>query len=461
MFVRRFLCILICYSVLSGCSTASFSREPEIRKIPVAKGLASHPVNGGHCLISDGEYQYIAFYDSEHQMTVGKRKLSETEWDFAKLPEKVGWDTHNRVILFQDRKGYLHVTGNMHCVPLRYYRTKEAKNIHTFQPIHKWSGDYEDRVTYPSVLKLHDGSIYILYRHGGSGNGMRILVHYDEQSQQWTKTVPALTNGRDRNPTCNAYPFGVVTEDTAGQTPKAGILEDKDGVWHIAWCWRQTPDVVTNFDICYAKSLDRGASWKGWDGRDLELPITPENAYVVEHIEQKNGLLNGGTLSVDGEGRPYIGYTRFDESGHNQIYIATSVGTKWKIVQLTDWKHRFYFQGRGTIPQNPPVPRVSITSDEKILIVYSYTYAKPKRGQLLLTRKQLLNMKPDQYPFEKAQASHSAIPYVRAVNHGPLPQGYIHYMQQETDSPNRDRKPENPREPTMIYVVEVKNKGFD
>jgi hypothetical protein len=32
-------------------------------------------------------------------------------------------------------------------------------------------------------------------------------------------------------------------------------------------------------------------------------------------------------------------------------------------------------------------------------------------------------------------------------------------MQQETDSPNRDRKPENPKEPTMIYVVEVKNIG--
>ncbi len=461
MCIRHFLCVLICYIVLSSCSTASVSREAEIHRIPVTKGLASHPVNGGHCLISDGEYQYIAFYDGEHRMTVGKRKLSETEWDFAKLPEKVGWDTHNRVILFQDRKGYLHVTGNMHCVPLRYYRTTELGNIHTFKPIHKWTGDYEDRVTYPSVLKLRDGSIYILYRHGGSGNGMRILVHYDEQSQQWTKTVPALTNGRDRNPTCNAYPFGVVAEDAAGQIPKAGILEDKDGVWHIAWCWRQTPDVVTNFDICYAKSLNRGASWKGWDGRDLEMPMTPENAYIVEHIEQKSGLLNGGTLCVDGKGRPYIGYTRFDEDGHNQIYIATSVGTKWRIVQLTDWKHRFYFQGRGTIPQNPPVPRISITNDDRIMVIYSYTYAKPKKGQLLLTRRQLLNMKPGQYLFEKAQASHSAIPHVRAVNHGPLPQGYIHYMQQETDSPNRDRKPENPRESTMIYVVEVKNKVFD
>jgi len=468
MFVRRLIPFSIYCFVLLASLRVAIAEQIQMRKIPVAKGVASHPVNGGHCLISDGEYQYIAFYDGEHQMTVGKRKLSETEWDLVKLPERVGWDTHNRVVLFQDRKGHLHITGNMHCAPLRYYRTKAPADIHTFGAIHRWTGDYEDRVTYPTLLKLRDGSIHIMYRHGGSGNGMRILVHYDEQTQQWTKTVPVLTNGRNRNPTCNAYPFG-------------GILEDKNGVWHIAWCWRETPDVVTNFDVCYAKSLDRGFSWKSWDGRDLELPITPENAHVVEPIGQKNGLINVGTLVVDGKGRPYIGYTRFDENGHNQIYIATpadpvrgrhdkksSGGTsqnvsngvdgKWKIIQLTDWKHRFYFHSRGTIPQYPPIPRVSITKEQKILVTYSYAYAKLRKGQLTLTREQLLTMKPGQYSFRKADDNRQNIPHIRAVNRGPLPPGLTHYMQQEADSPNRDRKPENPKEPTMIYVVEVKNK---
>ena len=34
----------------------------------------------------------------------------------------------------------------------------------------------------------------------------------------------------------------------------------------------------------------------------------------------------------------------------------------------------------------------------------------------------------------------------------------VHYMQQETDSPNRDRKPDKPKEPTMIYIVEARQK---
>jgi BNR repeat-containing family member len=418
--------------------------QPDIRRIPVAEGLAAHPVNGGHCLISDGAYQYIAFYDSDHQMTIGKRQLGQTRWDFVKLPERVGWDTHNKIVLFQDRKGYLHVTGNMHCSPLRYYRTTEPGNIHTFKGIHTWTGDHEDRVTYPTLFKLRDGSIYMMYRYGSSGDGMRILVHYNEQTQRWTKTVPVLTNGRDRKPTCNAYPFG--------------LLEDESGVWHIAWCWRETPDVVTNFDVCYAKSLDRGASWKSWDGRNLELPITPENAHVVERIGQKSGLMNGGTLVVDKQGRPYIGYTRFDRNGNNQIYVATPVNGTWKIIQLTDWIHRFYFEGRGTIPEYPPIPRITVTRDQKIQISYSNRYAEPSRGQFILTREQLLAMQPGQYPAQKSRLPSAPVPHIRAVNRGPLPPGETDYMQQETDSANRDRRPENPRGPTMIYVVEVRQK---
>jgi hypothetical protein len=457
MLIRYIMPFLILCFIVPVSLSASVNGQMEIRRIPVTKGLASHPVNGGNCLISDGQYQYIAFYDGEHWMTVGKRKLKEMNWDFVRLPERVGWDTHNRVILFQDRKGYLHVTGNMHCRPLRYYRTRAPSDICTFEPIHKWTGEYEDKVTYPSLLKLRDGSIYMMYRHGGSGNGMRILIHYNEETQQWTKTVPALTNGMDRNPTCNAYPFGVLVQGTAGEIPKSGILEDNEGVWHIAWCWRETPDVVTNFDVCYAKSLDRGISWKSWDGHNLKLPITPENAGVVENIPQKTGLLNGGTLVVDNEGLPYISYTRFDKDGHNQIYVSTPLDGSWKIIQLTNWTYRFYFEGRGTIPSYPPIPRLSITEDNKIRVTYSYVHAEPKKGQFVLTREQLLTAEPGQYPIEKAQEPYSALPDIRAVNHGPLPPGQIHYMQQETDPPNRDRKPENPRPPTMIYIVEVEN----
>jgi hypothetical protein len=440
MFVRWPVYFVVLCSLLS-VSSGAVAASKKVRKIPVAEGLASHPVNGGRCLISDGEYQYIAFYDGKHQMIVGKRKLIDAKWDFARLPERVGWDTHNKIVLFRDRQGHLHITGNMHCAPLRYYRTRTAVDIHTFEGIHKWTGEYENRVTYPTVFKLRDGSIYLMYRHGGSGNGMRILLGYDEGTRKWTKTVPILTNGMDRKPTCNAYPIG--------------LLEDDKGTWHIAWCWRETPDVITNFDICYAKSLDRGITWKGWGGRDLEVPITPENSHVVESIKQDSGLMNGGSFAVDGRGLPYVGYTRFDKDGYNQLYVATPVDGKWRVIQLTNWKHRFYFSGRGTIPERPPTPGISIRGDQKIVVSYNNRYAGIPKGQVVMTRKQLLAGKPGQYATKRAADSAPKIPNIRAVNRGLLPAGVTHYMQQQTDSPNRDRKPEDARKPTMIYVVEV------
>jgi hypothetical protein len=389
-------------------------------------------------------------------MTVGKRKLGESAWEFAELPERVGWDTHNRVVIFLDREGYLHLTGNMHGHPLRYYRTQKPGDIHSFQPIHTWAGIHEERVTYPTLVQLRDGSIHMMYRFGGSGDGMRILVHYDEKTQTWSGSGPFI-NGMDHEPDCNAYPFGVAVEDAAGELPTDGIVEDHQGVLHIAWCWRETPDVATNFDICYARSRDGGHSWQTLNGSKLELPITPDNAEVVEDIPQRHGLINGGILAIDKHGIPYIGYTHFDDEEHNQMYIATPVDNQWCVIQLTDWKHRFWFEGGGTIPEYPPVPKISFTREGKLRVRYSYRHVEPQQGELILSREELLNLEPGQAQLRPAAPEASApLENIRAVNHGILPPGEIHYLQQETALPNRDRKPENPKDPTMIYVLEMR-----
>ena len=426
--------------LFAGTSTGDPSHR--IRRIPVMKGLASHPVNGGHCLVSDVTHQYLAFYDGEHRMTLAKRRLGTASWDFVRLPEKVGWDSHNRILLFMDRKGHLHVTGNMHCAKLRYYRSREPGDIRSMEGIHRWTGRHEDRVTYPTLLALSDGSIHMMYRDGGSGDGRRILVHYDEARRIWTGTGDSFISGRERKPTCNAYPFG-------------GIHEDDSGVLHMAWCWRETPDVVTNFDVCYARSADQGKTWTRSDGTKLELPIRPENAEVADRIPQKRGLMNGGTVVIDGAGRPYIGYTRFDEKDRNQLFVATLETGTWRVIRITDWQDTFRFEGRGTIPKSPAIPRLSLDGEEKLRVAYSRSGAKPPRGEYVIDRKALLAGEPGEAKPSKKRTGAPAGLSVRAVNRGPLPPGETHYMVQATDPPNRDRRPEHPRAPTLIEIVEV------
>ncbi|MDP8244399.1 MAG: BNR repeat-containing protein [Candidatus Hinthialibacter antarcticus] len=423
------------------CVLFAQGEDKVLRKVPVALGLAAHPVNGGDCLISDDEFQYIAFYDADHQMTVGKRKLSETEWEFAKLPETVGWDTHNKVVIFQDNDGYLHVTGNMHNHPLNYFQTKKPQDIQTFETIDRWTGFKEDRVCYPNLTQMSDGTILMMHRFGGSGNGMRILKQYDEKTQTWSGPEHPITNGMDRKPTCNAYPIG-------------RMQEDNNGVLHFAWCWRETPDVLTNFDICYAKSLDKGLTWLSWNGKPFDLPITPENAEVVDPIPQKTGLMNGGSHILDDAGNPYIGYTRFDKNGCNQLFVATPDDEKWNIIQITDWQETIQFEGRGSIPKSPPTPSLR-WKDGNLHIRYGYSLVKPSQGVMIVTREELLDSKPGSLTVQPPQTSSLNIPSVRAVNRGPLPEGQVHYMQQQVARANRDRKPESPKSPTMVYVVET------
>jgi len=73
MLVRHIVTFAVCCFVLPVSLWGSVTGQVEIRRIPVAEGLASHPVNGGNCLISDGQFQYIAFYDGQHRMTDGIR----------------------------------------------------------------------------------------------------------------------------------------------------------------------------------------------------------------------------------------------------------------------------------------------------------------------------------------------------------------------------------------------------
>jgi hypothetical protein len=68
---------------VTGASAAECASPPVYQvseTIPVARVWAGHRV--GFDLLTTGDVQYVAFYDSERRMTVGSRKLPATEWTF-------------------------------------------------------------------------------------------------------------------------------------------------------------------------------------------------------------------------------------------------------------------------------------------------------------------------------------------------------------------------------------------
>ena len=95
--------------------------------LDIAPVWSAHPV--GFALLTHGDRQFIAFYDAERRAIVGARRLGEPQWRFAALPMTTGWDSHNSLTMTVDDDDYLHLSGNMHCVPLIYFRTTRPLDI--------------------------------------------------------------------------------------------------------------------------------------------------------------------------------------------------------------------------------------------------------------------------------------------------------------------------------------------
>jgi hypothetical protein len=95
-------------------------------------------------------HQFIAYYNKDRNLTVAARKISDAQWHYKILPTQVGWDAHNYIAMTIDRDNCLHVSGNMHCVPMIYFKTQTPYDIHSFKPVTTMvSPEDEQRCTYP------------------------------------------------------------------------------------------------------------------------------------------------------------------------------------------------------------------------------------------------------------------------------------------------------------------------
>ncbi|MDO4570398.1 MAG: BNR repeat-containing protein [Planctomycetia bacterium] len=315
----------------------------------IAKVWSGNPV--GFAFLKHKGELFVGFYSAEDKsMTIGQKKSDDSPWIFKKLDTRIGWDSHNYVEMAFDAHDYLHVTGNMHCVPLIYFRAEKPMDVESLAPVHKMTGVEEKRVTYPIFFRAPDGSLLFAYRDGASGNGKRIWNCYDLENRSWSRFLDSpLFDGLGK---CNAYYIG----------PIAG----PDGWFHIAWVWRDTPDCATNHDLSYMRSKDM-KHWETSTGTPLTLPVTEATCEVVAPLKNGEGLLNPLVkLGFDTEGRVVISYTRYDENKNNQLMQARLEKDGWKHYQTSDWTHSWVFGGNGCIPTELSFSQVSLRNGKLI-----------------------------------------------------------------------------------------------
>jgi hypothetical protein len=325
----------MCAELIVLLASLAVSAKPapaaSFRTLDVAPVWSGHPV--GFTLLTSGRRQFAAFYDSQRRLTVGARPLDSDRWSLAVLPSTVGWDSHNYITMAADSEGCLHLSGNMHCNPLVYFRTTRPYDVHSFERVAAMVGRNEQRCTYPSFLKGPQGELIFTYRDGRSGDGDQYCNVYEPQRRAWRRLIEQpLFAGRGK---MNAYFVGPV--------------QDGRRVFHLCWVWRTAPDCASNQSLCYARSKDL-VHWERSDGRGVALPITLATSEIVDPVPPGGGIINGNTrIGFDALGQVIVSYHKFDAQGNTQLYNARREPSGWKIYQTSDWDYRWEFHGGGSI----------------------------------------------------------------------------------------------------------------
>ena len=358
---RLLFAFLISYSVVSFANNTK-----EVKLIEVGKGYSKTSVNTtvfrNSSLTTYKDFQFIAYYDEDSYMVIGKRKLGAQEWELNRSQYKGNCrDAHNIISIMADGKGYLHVSFDHHGHPLRYVKSIAPGSL-TLGEMVQMTGEDEGHVTYPEFYRMSDGSLLFAYRSGGSGRGNLVMNRYDINKMEWERVQDNLVDGEGKR---NAY---------------WQMFVDKKGVIHVSWVWRETPDVATNHDLCYAKSEDGGKTWKKSDNTSYQLPINAQNAEYIWNIPQNSELINQTSMTVDKKGNPYIAtYWRDSDSSVPQYRLVWFDGKEWNQNQVSDRKSPFSLSGGGTKMIPISRPRLVVRPKGKKLQAY-YIFRDEERG---------------------------------------------------------------------------------
>lgn len=365
--ILRYLFFLLAPMILIGCHYERAFVFPDIG-IEVSKVESAFHVD--YSMIEKNGNLYIAFYDSLHQMTLAIVDSKTGKCEYEILPSNIEWDSHNYVTMAFDKEGYLHVAGNMHAVPLVYFRSSEPYNIHGMKKISHMTGVDEDKVTYPIFMESADGELIFHYRSGGSGNGFEIYNIYDAKEQKWRRLLdkPLIDGEGERN----AY--------------MQGPILGTDNYYHLIWVWRDTPDCSTNHTLSYARSKDL-IQWENVSGKKTDLPITfDKTEFYVDPTPAKGGLFNPGIkLGFDSNAHPVIGYHKYDEHGYNQLFVARYEKDGWYRKQLTNWEYRWQFEGPGSMKIELDIFTPKIIEEGKMS--FGYRHIKEGNGEIIFNEK--------------------------------------------------------------------------
>lgn len=456
--------VLASVLLLAGCSASHENKEIVIDEaeyvevvedsVTIDSVWAGHPV--GFCLLTHGNRQYVAYYNSERHMVVGQRNLNEPEFHLHIMPVTarethggtstvLDWDSHNSVTLAADSDGFIHLSGNMHVHPLTYFRSTMPDDISTLEQVVNMTGTDEDRVTYPNFMTDREGRLIFHYRDGVSGQGNEIYNIYSTETKTWSRLLDVpLTDGQGL---MNAYQSQPVLM--------------KDNWYHVYWVWRDTPDCETNHDLSYMKSPDL-VNWFNAFGEPVKLPATIENkSLIVDPVPPGGGIINlAARLCLDEKNSPVFIYHKYGADRNLQLFVAQLQENEWVSRQITNWDYRWEFSGRGSIIFEVYLKDFKSRNDG--YYEFSYRHVKYGNGTLLLDKDFNVAgkvLKPE--PFGEKLKPEGTFPGLEIRTTGDkgitIEEGTRYLLKWETLPQNRDQaRPEPWPAPSALRLYKMK-----
>ncbi|HEX5150717.1 MAG TPA: BNR repeat-containing protein [Parafilimonas sp.] len=345
----RFLVFLVCTGMLfSACTDVTLPLPLPLateQRIDVGTGWAKTSINATvfrkNSVVTYHDMQFIAYYDKDGNVIVGRRNLRDKNWELKRTQYKGNVsDAHNVISLMADGDGYLHLAWNHHYTSLHYCRSTEPYGL-TFTGMLSMTGNREKAITYPEFYRLRNGNLLFIYRDASSGPINIVVNSYDITTKKWSRLQNNLIGG------------------DGGRSPYWQACIDSAGTIHISWVWRENSGVETNHDMCYARSGDGGKTWEKSTGEKYTLPIKVANAEYALHIPQQSDLINQTSMCADDEGHPYIA-TYFKDPGAiaPQYHIIYKVKDEWEVYNVGFRTKNFNLSGEGT--RNIPISRPQI-----------------------------------------------------------------------------------------------------
>ncbi|MDE6768734.1 MAG: BNR-4 repeat-containing protein, partial [Muribaculaceae bacterium] len=332
------------------------SEAGESSLIELGNGYSGTSVNTAvfrtNSIVTNGDTQYISYYDPDGYVTLGKRKHGSNDWEIHKTQYKGNVkDGHNVISMGVDGDGYIHVSFDHHGHPLRYAKGIAPGSLELGDMI-SMTGIDEEKVTYPEFYSMSNGDLLFVYRSGASGRGNMAINRYDVKDKKWMRVQDSLLDGEEQ------------------RSPYWQLYIDKNDVIHVSWVWRETWLVETNHDLCYAKSTDGGKTWQKSDGTKYTLPITASNCEYACLIPQNSELINQTSMTADSNSHPYIvSYWRSQDSEIPQYRLVWHDGKNWNERQISERNTPFSLSGGGT--KMIPISRPRIVAEgDNIGVIY-------------------------------------------------------------------------------------------